>query len=138
MNKTSASPVERALIAKGLNGGETIIATDGAWLASDVEYIDDSNNEVGLCDMHGLPPGLYLFTGKAEQCGNGAEEDPYTNWQGGVRPVTMVELPELLAMQPPEVVDNYPDTCAECGQLAEHKDADGTPYCHAHRPRNHS
>lgn len=95
------SNTERAMIAKGIGGTEVILATDGPWIASDVENINDCNLDVGLCSLPDTP-GLYLFTGTAKTYVSGPNYEPETDWSGCVRPVKPEEVAELLAMEPPE------------------------------------
>lgn len=100
------SKVERVLIARGSNGTEVILATDGPWVASEIDNINDRCEETigeGWADKQ--PPGLYLLELTAEvdsyHVGDGAYE-PETQWDGTCRPVKPEELAELLAMKPPE------------------------------------
>ncbi len=103
------SGTERALIAVGMHKAAIVLATDGPWLASDVEQITANVDDIGLCDTPEAP-GLYLFTGYARRMFYGLEQtDGGIVWEGTVRPVTPDELPSLLAMRPPESSGNNDD-----------------------------
>ncbi len=95
------SKVERALIAVAMDGVAVIVATDGAWIAADVDNISSDPDEIGI-----EPPsesGLYLWEGKGRQTSGTDEfEMEYTGTFRRVRPD---ELECLLKMTPLEDTD---------------------------------
>lgn len=99
------SGVERVLIACGMKGTEVILATDGPWVASEIDNINDiCEQTIGEGWAHGMPPGLYLLDITAEVHGEMMMDgvEPECQWDGTCRAVKPEELSMLLAMQPPE------------------------------------
>lgn len=95
----------KALVAVGLGGTNTVIATNDPTLEWECDEIADNCDDLGLGDGR-LQPGLYLFefTSSIAVWRNGAgEDDAGTDYKDCVtRPVKPEELAELLALEAPD------------------------------------
>jgi hypothetical protein len=119
------SQVERALLARGLHGSMIVIATNGPWLNSDIENgPGDCVEDLGLIGPKECQePGLYLWEGTGKIYYSGPDYEPDSSYTGTVRPVTMEELPALLAMEPPSII------CHECSQANGIETSHAPPQC---------
>ena len=112
------SGVERVLIARGLSGTEIILATDGPWLACEIDNINDlCEQTIGNGWADKLPPGLYLLEIAAEVWGQMTMDgvEPECQWDGTCRAVKPEELAGLLGMMPPfngDATDGNQQRCA--------------------------
>lgn len=103
---TKRSGTERALIGVDQRGVPVVLATDGAWVASDCENITTGAEDIGLADAGDFPaPGLYLWEGYGRLENGGPWDgplEPEVVYYGDVRPVAPEEVDELYKMRPPE------------------------------------
>ncbi len=111
LTKDSKSGTERALVAVGTYKTAIIIATDGPWMAGEIAGIpsDSADDVLGDWFFHGKPAGLYLWEGSGEwKCDDTPEYpgEPYIDWSGTVSHVSPAQVPDLLAMRPPEEADD--------------------------------
>jgi hypothetical protein len=98
------SQTERALIGTDARGSPIVLATDGPWIAADVENICSGAEDIGLVDARDLKePGLYLWQGFG-QIGlvSWDSNEVETEYIGMLRPVKPEEVAELYRMRPPE------------------------------------
>ena len=94
---------ERALIAVGLGGSAVVVATDGRWIAADIDSISDGAEDIGLDYPSG--PGLWLWEGEGREALSGPPDEPdeiAVEYEGRLRRVEPHEAAALLAMTPPE------------------------------------
>lgn len=95
----------RALIAVGMGQRPhgLVLATDSAWLASDIEHLNDFTDDLGL-DIRGLTAGLHLWGGTVERgCNQSKGYEPESEYtRTDCCCVLDSELPALLLMVPEE------------------------------------
>lgn len=97
----------RVLMVRGLNGSCVIVATNSAWVTTDIGAVTDEADDIGLDTPTHADEGIaFLWEGSvsltAEFNGDGYDV-PESTYSGSVRAVRDgQELAELLAMEPPD------------------------------------
>jgi hypothetical protein len=118
MTMRKQSDTERALIVCGLRGACVVVATDGPWIANDVENISDGAEDIGL-DALPSEPGVYLWEGIGESVAHESltAREVETEYTGSLRNVHPDELPALLEMRPPGGRETHRVICPDCGEV---------------------
>lgn len=119
----------RAVLAVGLGGSVTVIATDSNWIADDCEVVADHADDIGLDFTPAVTADdcvLWLWEGTGKLVGYSgpdAGEPPEPEYTGKCRPLTdPAEIAELLKMKPPA-------RCVVCNAPATRTYGEDDPWC---------
>ncbi len=105
----------KILIARSISGTCVVLTTNSSWIACDCENISCSCDDIGIDEPQADVVGaFFLWEGSGKLISNstpdGYYEPPEPDYTGIIRPVTLEELPGLLAMTSPDDFEPQTET----------------------------